>query len=112
MIVITTPLGAVGLLGIAYLSILFANLSRRLRAVTKMADRCRWFYIAAVLLVLAALSQIIRSVAGLAPALSPAILREPWFALLGFHTPLALGVTIDLALVWHYWSWILKEKIR
>jgi hypothetical protein len=112
MIVITTPLGVAGLLGIAYLSVLFANLSRRLIAVTKMADHCRWFHIAAVLLVLAALSQIIRSIAGLAPDLALAVLREPWFALLSFHTPVALGITIDLMLVWHYWSWILKEKIR
>jgi hypothetical protein len=112
MIVITTPLGAIGLLIVVYLSILFANFSRRLCAVTKKMDYYRWFQVAGGLVLLAAMSQIIRGIAALAPHLAPPVLLTPWFALVSFHTPMALGVTIDLVLVWHYWSWTLKEKIR
>ena len=110
MIVITTPLGSVGLLAVVYLGFLFANFSRRLSAVTKMTDRCRWFQVANGLITLAAMSQVIRGIAALAPHLAPPVLLEPWFTLVSFHIPLAVGVTIDLVLVRYYWGWILKEK--
>ncbi|MFQ6099936.1 MAG: hypothetical protein ACE5OS_01700 [Anaerolineae bacterium] len=112
MIVITTPLGPVGLLVIAYLSLLFANFSRRLSAVTKMADYYRWFQVASLLIALAAMSQIVRGTVALAPELASPVLLEPWFALVSFHIPLAIGVTADLWLVLYYWRWILKERVE
>jgi hypothetical protein len=112
MIVITTSLGAVGLLAIAYLSMLFANFSRRLSAVTRMAKHHRWFLIATIFILLAALSQAVRSTATLAPELALPILLEPWFSLVSFHIPLAIGTTLDLLLVWYYWGWILKERVQ
>ncbi len=112
MIVITTPLGPVGLLAIVYLGFLFTNFSRRLSAVTKAKDYCRWFQVANVFVALAAMSQIVRGTAALAPQLALPILLEPWFALASFHVPLAIGVTLDLVLVWYYWEWILKERIE
>jgi hypothetical protein len=112
MIVITTSLGSVGLLAIVYLSVLFANFSRRLSAVTKMADHSRWFHVAGGFIALAAASQIVRGTAALAPEHALPILLEPWFALVSFHIPLAIGVTIALAFVWRYWGWILREKIE
>jgi hypothetical protein len=54
----------------------------------------------------------VRGVAALAPQLAYPILLEPWFALASFHVPLAIGVTLDLALVWYYWGWTLKEKVE
>ena len=113
MTVITTPLGAVGLLAMAYLGFLFANFSRRLSAVTKMANHHRWFLAANILFALAAMSQVIRSTASLAvPDLAPPVLLESWFSLVSFYIPLVIGVTIDLVLVWHYWGWILREKAK
>lgn len=112
MIVITTPLGPVGLLAIVYLGFLFANFSRRLSAVTKMTDHYRWFWVANLFVGLATMSQIMRGSAALAPQRAPPILLESWFALVSFHIPLAIGVTLDLVLVWYYWRWILKEKIQ
>jgi hypothetical protein len=53
---------------------------------------------------------VIRGIAALAPRLAPPVLLEPWFTLVSFHIPLAVGVTIDLLLVRYYWGWILKEK--
>jgi hypothetical protein len=112
MIVITTSLGAVGLLAIAYLSLLFANFSRRLSAVTRMAKHYHWFLVATIFFLLAALSQAVRSTATLAPELALPILLEPWFSLVSFHIPLVIGTTLDLVLVWYYWGWILKERVQ
>jgi len=112
MIVITTPLGAVGLLAVVYLGFLFANFSRRLGAVTKMANHHRWFQVANVFVTLAAMSQVVRGTAALAPNLAPPVLLESWFALVSFYIPLVIGVTLDLVLVWYYWGWILKEKVE
>jgi len=111
MIVITTPLAPMGLLAVAYLGFLFAALSKRLSTVTKMADHHRWFRVASGLVAVAAMSQVIRGAAALAPQLALPVLLEPWFALVSFHIPLAIGVTLDLALVWYYWKWILVERI-
>ena len=111
MIFLTTSLAPVGLLAIAYLNSLFGDLSRRLRSVTKMADYCRWFAVASGFIALAAISQVVRGTAALAPERAPPILLESWFALICFHIPLAVGVTIALVLVWYYWGWILREKV-
>ncbi len=112
MIVITTPLGAMGLLAIVYLGSLFATFSQRLNAVTKMTDYHRWFQVANGFVTLAAMSQVMRGIAALAPQLALPVLLEPWFALVSFHIPLVIGVTLDLVLVWYYWGWILREKIE
>nr|HID14607.1 hypothetical protein [Anaerolineae bacterium] len=112
MKVITTPLAPVGLLAVVYLGFLFANFSRRLGAVTKMADYYRWFMVANGFVTLAVVSQIMRGAANLAPHLAPPVLLEHWFALVSFHIPLAIGVTLDLVLVWYYWEWILRERIE
>jgi hypothetical protein len=113
MIVIATPLGVVGLLAVVYLGFLFAHFSRRLSAVTRMANHHRWFLVAAVFVTLAAMSQVIRSTAALAPpGVAPPVLLKPWFSLVSFHIPLAIGITIDLVLVWYYWGWILREKVK
>ncbi|MBE9507625.1 MAG: hypothetical protein IMY86_06195 [Chloroflexi bacterium] len=112
MIVITTSLESAGLLAIIYLGFLFANFSRRLGAVTKMTDHYRWFWVASSFVALAAMSQIVRGTATLAPQEALPFLLEPWFALLSFHFPLAVGVTLDFVLVWYYWRWVMEEKIE
>ena len=112
MITITTPLGSIGLLAVVYLGFLFASFSRRLGAVTKMVNHHRWFQVANTLIGLAAMSQIIRSIAALAPDQALPILLKPWFSLVSFHVPLVIGVTLDLVLVRYYWGWILKEKVK
>lgn len=112
MTVVTAPLAPLGLLAIAYLSILFANFSRRLGAVTKMASHYRWFRLAAAFVALATTSQVVRSTAAIARHEALPFLLEPWFALVSFHLPLAIGVTLDLVLVYYYWGWILREKVE
>ena len=112
MRVIATPLGPIGLIAIIYLGLIFANFSRRLCAVTKLKYRARLFNVGSSVLALAVASQIVRSSASLAPDLAPAVLLEPWFVITTFYVPFALGVTIEVALVWHYWGWTFREKLR
>jgi len=100
----------VGLLVVLYLGVLFANFSRRLGAVTKMAEHYRWFWVSNTFVALAAVSQVVRGIAAVAPGLAWPFLLSPCFALVTFHIPLVIGVTVDLVLVWYYWDWILKEE--
>jgi|YNPBryantNP2012_1023418.scaffolds.fasta_scaffold01776_5 hypothetical protein len=111
MIVITIPLAAIGLMSLAYVTLLFLDFSRRLNAMTKMKKYYRWFPLAAALILFAALSQIVLSIAKIAPQLAPPVLLKSWFPLVVFHIPLAAGVSIDLVLVWYYWGWIFKEQV-
>lgn len=108
--VIASTLGPFGLAAIVYLGLIFARLSERLNAVAKKGNHYRWFGMANAFIAMAAMSQAIRNAAALAPEEAMPLLLEPSFALFTFHIPLALGATIDLALVSYYWGWILKEK--
>lgn len=110
MRVITTTLGPFGLAAIVYLGLIFSRLSQRLNSVAKKRDHHHWFGVGNALLALAALSQAVRNAAALAPDSAPPALLRPMFGLLTFHVPLALGATLQLALVWYYWGWLLKEK--
>jgi hypothetical protein len=111
MSVITTPLGPVALLAVAYLGTLFADLTRRLSAVRKTPDHYGWFRVGSSFVTVAAFSQAVRGIAALAPHLAPPVLLETWFAVLSYHIPLCLGVTLLLALVLHHWKWTLTEKL-
>ena len=112
MSVITTPLAPLGLIAIVYLGFLFYRFSRRLNEVTKRYKYYRWFGVANGLVAIAALSHAIRGTAHLAPKVAYPFLLEPWFALLSFYLPLAIGVTLDLVLVWYYWVWIFRESVE
>ncbi|MFW6115639.1 MAG: hypothetical protein ACOC7Y_01110 [Chloroflexota bacterium] len=105
---VTAPLSPIGILSIVYLSTIFATLSQRLNAVAKKGNHHRWFRVANGLLVIAAMGQAIQGTANLAPDHALPIVLEPWFPLITFHIPLAVGATVDLLLVWYYWGWILR----
>ena len=111
MSVLTIPLGPVALLAVAYVGTLFAEFTRRLSAVTKAPDHYGWFRVANAFVIVAAFSQAVRSIAALAPHLAPPAVLEEWFALVSFHIPLCVGVTLLLALVLLHWRWTLKEKL-
>jgi len=111
MRVITAPLGPIGLIATIYLGLTFSNLTCRLSAVTKLKYQRGWFTVGTVMLTLALVSQMMRSSATLAPDIAPSVLLEPWFALVTFNIPFALGVTIELVLVWYHWRWTFKEKL-
>jgi hypothetical protein len=112
MYVITTALGPFGLAAIVYLGLILATLSERLNAVAKKANYHRWYQFANGLIGVAAMSQVIRNAATLAPERALSGLLEPWFALLTFHVPMALGTSGLLVLAWYYWGWIVKERSK
>ncbi len=112
MIVITSPLGVMAVLAVLYLTLLFSNLSRRLSGVTKVPFHQRWFLVAAGFEAVAAMSQVVRASATLAPERALPVLLEPWFALASYHLPLAVGSALTLVFVLRYWGWILKERFE
>jgi hypothetical protein len=109
MYVIAAALGPVGLAAIVDLGLILSTLSERLNAVAKKTDHHRWFKLANSLIAVSVISQVIRTAATLAPERALPALLEPWFALVTFHIPLALGTSALLLLVRYYWGWIMKE---
>ena len=111
MNLLITPLGVIGLAAVAYLLYIFANLSRRLGAVTKMPPYYRGFYVAIGLLTISTLARVTLSSMALAPELSTGMVSTPLFSRVAYHIPFVLAVVISVALAWRYWSWLFKEKL-
>ena len=92
MNVLVTPLGVVGLIAIMYLLYIFANLSRRLGAVTKMKPYYRGYYAALAFLSVSFVSRVVLSSVALSPpSLRPALLSSPFFSLVAYHIPFAIA---------------------
>ena len=107
--VLTTPWGPTSVMAIIGATLIYMNLSRRLGAVTKMRPYYRWFILAAGFLIISLMAHIIRSAAYLAEDPASEWLLSQTFGLVFFHVPFFIGVSIDLILVWRYWSWLLRE---
>jgi hypothetical protein len=106
---LTAPLGSVSLLAVVYAFNILANLSRRYGEVIRLPPYYRGFYIAMVLVFGAFLGHLVQDSVIIAPEQAPSILTADWFYILTFYLPLAVAVTIGLAVSWRYWAWILKE---
>lgn len=105
-------IGMVGLAGLIYVLNLMGQLSNRLGAVTKMAPYYRAYTVAAVLCMLAFVTRLLRTSMLGQPSnhrLPLPWLYDPWLDLAGYHLPLAVALTISLAVTWRYWAWLLKE---
>ena len=111
MNLLITPLGVIGLAGVAYTLYILANLSRRLGAVTKMPPYYRSFYIAIGLLTLSILARVTLNSMELAPERSTGVISAPWFSLVAYHIPFVLAMVISVAVAWRYWIWLFKEKL-
>ncbi len=109
MSVLITPLGVVGLLAVMYLLYIFANLSQRLGAVTKMKPYYRGFYGAMACLMISVLARVAGSSLALSGHLSAQSLTSPLF-LAAYHIPFVIAMIISVGVAWHYWSWLFKEK--
>ena len=109
--VVGAILGSVGIISLIYGLFVLAQFGRKLGAVTKMRAFYRGYYAAAGCLGLALVVRFIRaSVFWAPPETISAALNAPLFYLLLYHLPLALGLSVGLAITWHYWSWLLKER--
>ena len=110
MNVLVTPLGVVGLIAIMYLLYIFANLSRRLGAVTKMKPYYRGYYVALAFLSVSFVARVVLSSLALSPPSSRPDLGL-FFSLAAYHVPFVIAIAISVGVTWQYWSWLLKEKL-
>jgi hypothetical protein len=104
-------LGSAGLGSVLYALVILAQFGRKLGAVTKMRPFYRGYYVAIGCVGMALVIWFIRtSVFWAPPEETPSLLNSPVFYLLSYHLPLAIGLSLGLAITWHYWSWLLKER--
>jgi len=105
-----TFLGTLGTLSILFLFYIFARLSERFGAVTKMPPFYRYYYVALVFLTVGAIAHILVVRAHWAYKQPPDWLMSPWFLVLAHFLPLTIGVTIGLVITWRYWSWLVSKR--
>ncbi len=101
-------LGILGTLSLMVLFYVLAKLSERFGAVIKMAPIFRYYYLGVIFLAIGSITHFIVA-ALLTSGNSPVWLVAPWFLLLAYHLPLAIGLTIGLVITWRYWSWLVTE---
>ncbi|MCS6837087.1 MAG: hypothetical protein NZ750_13850 [Anaerolineae bacterium] len=100
-------IGSLGLLSVGGALIALALLSRRLSQVTRARKRYRWIYLAAACVWLGALARLLFLTGWLRT--NDTFSQNVGTILIVDGLP-ALGVTIALVVVWHYWSWLLAER--
>lgn len=111
MIIVGAIVGSMGLIAVIYMLLILAQFGRKLGAVTKMRPFYRGYYVAVGLLGVALVMRLLRASVFWAPANStPPSLNDPLFYLFLYHLPLAIGMGLSLAITWHYWKWLLKER--
>jgi hypothetical protein len=105
-----TLLSPLGTIAIIFLFFILARLSEKLGAVTRMLPHYRWFWVGIGFLGIALISQLLRISVSLAGQTSFRWSNSHLFYLVTYHLPMAVGVTIGLAVTWRYWSWLLTER--
>lgn len=103
-------LGTLGTLAVIYLFYMLAKLSERLGSVERMAPLYRYYYVAACLVAVGLVTQVVIAGASATPNSSPNWLFAAWFVLLMYYLPLTVGVTIGLVVSWRYWSWLIVHQ--
>jgi hypothetical protein len=105
-----TILSPVGTISIIFIFLILARLSEKLGAVTRMPPYFRWFWAGTGFLAIALISQLVRISVSLTGQTNYQLLDNPTFYLVTYHFPMAIGVTVGLAVTWRYWSWLLTER--
>lgn len=109
MSVVAALAGSLGLLSLILATWILAQLSKRLGEVTKMPHYYRGFYVSVACLSVAVVAHFLRMSVFLAEELGPPMFHSDVFYLCTYYIPLAVGMTLDLAIAWRYWSWLLRE---
>jgi len=102
--------GSLGLLAVVYTLFTQSAFSQRIGEVRKMPPLYRGLYFSLACLLVAFLVRFLR-VSTLLASRTPAFLDDDLFYLFAYHLPLAVGLTLSLAVIWRYWSWLLRERI-
>jgi hypothetical protein len=103
MIPLNIPLSLTGLVAVMTMLYIFAMLSKRLGAITKMKPYYRGFYVAMV---------------GVALAMVTALLRQPGapgdgsIYIFAYYLPLIVAGVISLVVAYRYWGWLFRERTR
>ena len=105
-----TLLSPMGTLSVMFLLFILARLSEKLGAVTRMPAYYRWFGVGIGFTGIALIAQLMRITVSLTGQTSYPWLNAPLFYLVTYHVPMAIGLTIGLAVTWLYWSWLLTER--
>ncbi len=109
MNIVAALAGSLGLLSLILATWILARLSKRLGEVTKMPRYYRGFYVSMACLSITVMAHFLRMSVFLAEDLGPPILHSDVFYLCTYYIPLTIGMTLNLAIAWRYWSWLLRE---
>jgi hypothetical protein len=110
--ILTIPAALAASSAVIYLLYIFAMLSRRLGAVTKLKPLYRGLYVAVVLVLVSLACEWIVLMLHAAPSAAPDWLLSGWLYLLGHTVPLLLAVMLALIIVLRYWGWLFRERER
>jgi hypothetical protein len=110
--ILTIPAALVASLAIVYLLYIFAILSRKLGAVTKMKPYYRWLYVALALVLVALVCEWIVLMLRTVPQAAPEWLLSAWFYFAGHTVPLVVAAVLALVIVLRYWGWLFREHDR
>jgi hypothetical protein len=106
---VAAVLGAAGLMSAIYVTWILARLSQKLGAVTKMRAYYRGFYVSALFLLVSLVAYFLKTTVLLNSEHAPALLNSDLFYLLTYYLPFAIGTSINLAIAFRYWDWLLRE---
>jgi hypothetical protein len=111
--ILTIPAALVASIAIIYLLHIFAMLSRKLGAVTKMKLYYRWLYVAVALVVASlACEWTVLTLRTAPPSAAPDWLLSEWFYVVGYTVPLLAAAVLALIIVLRYWGWLFRERER
>ena len=112
MTILTIPAALVAYVAIVYLLYIFATLSRKLGAVTKMKPYYRWLYVALALVAVSLACEWIVLMLRTESQAAPDWLLSEWFYFAGHTLPLCAAAVLALIIVLRYWGWLFRERDR
>ncbi|NTU62949.1 MAG: hypothetical protein HGB05_05990 [Chloroflexi bacterium] len=112
MTILTIPATLVASIAIVYLLYIFATLSRRLGAVTKMRPYYRWLYVAIALVFASLGCEWVALNLRAAPSTAPDLILSEWLYVIGHTVPLVVAAVMALVIVLRYWGWLFREHDR
>ena len=112
MTILTIPAILLFTAAVVYLLYIFAILSRKLGAVTKMKPLYRWLYIAIALIAISFVSRWLMLTPYTLPGSVPGMMSSEWFEMLGSTVPLLVAAVLALTVVLRYWGWLFREHDR
>ncbi len=112
MTILTIPAILLSTAAIIYLLYIFAILSRKLGAVTKMKPFYRWLYIAMELIAISFVTRWLMLTPYTLPGTAPSMVSGEWFEMLGSTIPLMVAAGLALTVVLRYWGWLFREHDR